>query len=57
MPQAAKEMIQQLGLALRSVKTFLDECLHWDEPLAGNLIKKGASLFPRIESKSQGVKP
>lgn len=56
MPQAATQMAQQLGLSLDLSKPLPIEIGHWDDPLAGNKIQKGASLFPRIESKPQGAK-
>lgn len=57
MPQAAIQMAQQLGLSLDLSKPLPIEIGHWDDPLAGNKIQKGASLFPRIETtKPQGAK-
>jgi methionyl-tRNA synthetase len=48
MPQAAAQMIQQLGLSLDLSKPLSDDAINWDAPLAGSQTKKGASLFPRI---------
>ena len=56
MPQAATQMIQQLGLSLDLSAPFSVDALDWDAPLAGSRIQKGPSLFPRIESKPQGAK-
>lgn len=57
MPQAATQMVRQLGLSLDLSKPLPIEIGHWDAPLAGNKIQKGASLFPRIETtKPQGAK-
>lgn len=56
MPQAAAQMVQQLGLPLDFSKPLPTGAGHWDAPLAGHKIQKGASLFPRIESKPQGAK-
>ena len=57
MPNAAAQMIQQLGLSLDLSQPLATEAVHWDAPLADSKIQKGASLFPRIESKPQGAKP
>ena len=57
MPTAAAQMIQQLGLTLDLSKPLTAGAGDWDAPLAGSRIQKGASLFPRIESKPQGAKP
>jgi methionyl-tRNA synthetase len=48
MPQAAAQMIQQLGLSQDLSKPLSDDAIDWDAPLAGSQVKKGASLFPRI---------
>ncbi|MCI1279492.1 MAG: methionine--tRNA ligase [Nitrospira sp.] len=56
MPQAAQQMIHQLGLSLELSQPVSDTKNGWDAPLAGSRIQKGASLFPRIESKTQGAK-
>ena len=57
MPQAAQQMIRQLGLPLDLSKPISDTHSSWDTPLAGSKTEKGASLFPRIETKPQGAKP
>ncbi|MDR4479763.1 MAG: methionine--tRNA ligase [Nitrospira sp.] len=57
MPQTAQQMIHQLGLPLDLSQPISDANTGWDAPLAGSRIQKGASLFPRIESKPQGAKP
>ena len=57
MPNASAQMIQQLGLSLDLSQPLTADAVHWDSPLAGSTIHKGASLFPRIESKPQGAKP
>ncbi len=57
MPNAAAQMIQQLGLSLDLSQPLAADAGHWNAPLAGSTIQKGASLFPRIESKPQGAKP
>lgn len=56
MPQAAEQMIRQLGLSVELSQPVSDAKNGWDAPLAGSRIQKGASLFPRIESKPQGAK-
>ncbi len=57
MPNAAAQMIQQLGLSLDLSRPLAADAGSWNAPLAGSRIQKGASLFPRIESKPQGAKP
>ena len=57
MPTAATQMIRQLGLSLDLSKPLAPGAIVWDAPLAGSRIQKGTSLFPRIESKPEGVKP
>ena len=56
-PRAAEQLAQQLGLSLDFTKPLPPEAYAWTAPLADVKISKGAALFPRIESKSQGVKP
>ena len=48
---------RQLGLPLDLSKPISDTHSSWDTPLAGSKTEKGASLFPRIETKPQGAKP
>ena len=57
MPNAAAQMLQQLGLSLDLSRPLAADAVNWDSPLAGNSIHKGTSLFPRIESKPQGATP
>jgi methionyl-tRNA synthetase len=57
MPNAAAQMLQQLGLSLDLSQPLATPAGLWDAPLAGCTIQKGASLFPRIESKPQGATP
>jgi methionyl-tRNA synthetase len=57
MPNAAAQMIQQLGLSLDLSEPLTADAGHWNAPLEGSTIQKGASLFPRIESKPQGATP
>jgi methionyl-tRNA synthetase len=55
MPNAAKEIVNQLGLP--AGKAEGDGAPQWGDLPSGNPVNKGASLFPRIESKPQGAKP
>jgi methionyl-tRNA synthetase len=57
MPDAATQMIRQLGLPLDLSRPLATDAVNWNAPLAGSHIQKGASLFPRIESKPQGATP
>ena len=57
MPTSAQSICTQLGLSLDFNATLLRSPLSWGDLKAGTVIRKGASLFPRIESKPQGVKP
>ena len=54
MPTTAEEMVRQLGLTAADLKR--DEVLTWGQLSSGTPVNKGTSLFPRIESKPQGVK-
>ena len=56
-PRTAEQLAQQLGLSLDFTKPLPPEAYVWTAPLADVKINKGPALFPRIESKSQGVKP
>ncbi len=56
MPNAAALMIRQLGIPLDLSRPLAADAVNWNAPLAGSTIQKGASLFPRIESKPQGAK-
>jgi methionyl-tRNA synthetase len=57
MPQAASQMIHQLGLSLDLSQPLPAHMAGWEAPLAGTRIRKGASLFPRIDPQPQGMKP
>ncbi|MCS6290514.1 MAG: methionine--tRNA ligase [Nitrospira sp.] len=48
MPQAAQQMIHQLGLPLDLSKPISTNVGDWDTPIAGSRIQKGVALFPRI---------
>jgi methionyl-tRNA synthetase len=56
MPSRAMEMGRQLGLKLDFSSPLLRGGFRWDDLEPGTRIEKGASLFPRIESKPQGAK-
>lgn len=55
MPNTSSEMMQRLGLTVSDLNKNGD--LTWGQISAGTAVHKGASLFPRIESKPQGAKP
>ncbi len=57
MPHTAGQLAQQLGLSFDFSKPILPTAYEWATPLAEIKICKGPGLFPRIESKPQGVKP
>jgi methionyl-tRNA synthetase len=56
-PQTAEQLTNQLGLSLNFGKSVSTDAYAWTAPLADTKIRKGAALFPRIESKPQGAKP
>lgn len=56
MPNTAEQLVRQLGITLDFSKPVPPEAYEWDTPIVGVKINKGASLFPRIESKPQGAK-
>ncbi|MEO7861165.1 MAG: methionine--tRNA ligase, partial [Nitrospirales bacterium] len=55
MPQTAAQLTQQLGCAFDFSKPLLAHSYEWSAPIVGVKICKGPGLFPRIESKPQGV--
>lgn len=55
MPQTAAQLAQQLGCAFDFSKPLPAHSYEWSAPIAGVKICKGQGLFPRIESKPQGV--
>jgi len=56
MPNAAREMSRQLAVNLDFSSPLLVDGFSWDGLESGTKIKKGNSLFPRIESNPQGAK-
>ncbi|MBH0209691.1 MAG: methionine--tRNA ligase, partial [Nitrospira sp.] len=57
MPDTAKNIAAQLGVAIDFGAPILSKEVTWGELRSGTKIRKGNSLFPRIESKPQGAKP
>ena len=56
MPNTAKNVAEQLGLNINFSSPLLSQEIRWGELQGGTKIRKGSSLFPRIESKPQGAK-
>ena len=56
MPGTAKNIAEQLGLDTNFNSPLLSQEIKWGELQSGTKIRKGNSLFPRIETKPQGAK-
>ena len=56
MPNTAKNVAEQLGLDINFSSPLLSQEIRWGELRSGTKIRKGSSLFPRIEAKPQGAK-
>jgi methionyl-tRNA synthetase len=56
MPKTAEKIAEQLGIAISFGSPILKQEVKWGELQGGTKIRKGNSLFPRIESKPQGAK-
>ena len=56
MPGTAKNIAEQLGLDTNFHSPLLSQEIKWGELQSGTKIRKGNSLFPRIETKPQGAK-
>ena len=56
MPKTAENIVEQLGLDINFNSPLLKQEIKWGELQGGTKIRKGSSLFPRIESKPQGAK-
>jgi methionyl-tRNA synthetase len=56
MPGTAKNIADQLGLDLDFNSPLLGQDINWGGLPSGTKIRKGTALFPRIETKPQGVK-
>lgn len=54
MPQASKQLAQQLGLSLDLTKPVSRETYDWDSPVAEAIVKKGPGLFPRVLQPTTG---
>jgi len=57
MPANAQTMSHQLGLSIDFNSPILGQRVEWGGLAPGTTIRKGTSLFPRIESTPQGAKP
>ncbi len=56
MPNTARNVAEQLGLDINFSSPLLSQEIKWGELQGGTKIRKGSSLFPRIEAKPQGAK-
>ena len=56
MPGTTKNIAEQLGLDTNFNSPLLSQEIKWGELQSGTKIRKGNSLFPRIETKPQGAK-
>ncbi len=56
MPRTAENIAEQLGIVVPFSSPLLKQEIKWGELRGGTKIRKGSSLFPRIESKPQGAK-
>jgi methionyl-tRNA synthetase len=56
MPGSAAKMMDQLGIADAAGQTF-ESLRTWGGLKAGNVLKRGESLFPRVEIKTEEAKP
>jgi methionyl-tRNA synthetase len=56
MPDTAKNIAEQLGVDIDFGSPILGKEVTWGQLQSGTKIRKGNSLFPRIESKPQGAK-
>jgi len=56
MPNTAKNVAEQLGLDINFSLPLLSQKIRWGELQGGTKIRKGSSLFPRIEATPQGAK-
>jgi len=56
MPASARTISHQLGLSIDFNSPTLEPHVEWGSLAPGTIIRKGTSLFPRIESKPQGAK-
>ena len=56
MPKTAENIAAQLGIVAPFGSPLLKQEIKWGELQGGTKIRKGSSLFPRIEAKPQGAK-
>ena len=56
-PRTAEQLAGQLGLSFDFGKPLSPDVYTWTAPLADVRIRRGAALFPRIESQPQGATP
>ena len=56
-PQAAKQLVRQLGLPHDLAATLPAEVYQWDTPVADMPIAKGPGLFPRIAPPTTAATP
>lgn len=57
MPKSAQTICAQLGVSDEFAQTLPIDRTKWGCLMPGTAIQKGPSLFPRIDSKTQGAKP
>jgi len=57
MPKSAQTICAQLGIADEFAQALPLDRTRWGRLTPGTTIRKGPSLFPRIDSKTQGAKP
>ena len=57
MPKSAQTICAQLGVSDEFAQTLPIDRTKWGCLIPGTAIQKGPSLFPRIDSKTQGAKP
>jgi methionyl-tRNA synthetase len=56
-PLTAEQLAKQLGLSFNFAKPLSVDAYAWTAALTDIQIRKGAALFPRVESKPQGATP
>jgi methionyl-tRNA synthetase len=56
MPSTAKNISEQLGIIVDFDSPILSQEIRWGELQSGTKVRKGNSLFPRIDTKPQGAK-
>jgi methionyl-tRNA synthetase len=56
MPKSAQSICSQLGISADFTSPLMANNVEWGKLKPGTTITKGTSLFPRIDSKTQGAK-